>query len=177
MNWFVIFGSFFMLIIVGFIDGFAALLLGKEEYYAALMIVPVILLANLFLGIYYNLSIWFKLTDRTRYGMYFSLVGATLTLVLNLTLLPVLGIMASAWATLAAYLSMVLLSYYFGRRYYRIPYTLKKTGMVLFLAVALSYLSFELFRGNYLASIVFAIAFAVFIYWNQKTEIKQLWKV
>jgi O-antigen/teichoic acid export membrane protein len=177
MNWFVIFGSFFMLIIVGFIDGFAALLLGKEEYYAALMIVPVILLANLFLGVYYNLSIWFKLTDRTRYGMYFSLVGATLTLVLNLTLLPVLGIMASAWATLAAYLSMVLLSYYFGRRYYRIPYTLKKTGIVLFLAVALSYLSFELFRGNYLASIVFAIAFAVFIYWNQKTEIKQLWKV
>jgi O-antigen/teichoic acid export membrane protein len=177
LNWFVIFGSFFMLVIVGFIDDFAGLLLGKEEYYAALMIVPVILLANLFLGVYYNLSIWFKLTDKTRYGMYFSLVGAALTLLLNLTLLPVLGIMASAWATLAAYLSMVLLSYYFGRKYYRIPYTLKKTGTTLMLAVLLSFLSFQLFRGNYLASIIFAALFAAFIYWNQKTEIKQLWKL
>lgn len=177
LNWFVIFGSLFMLVIVGFIDDFAGLLLGKEEYYAALMIVPVILLANLFLGIYYNLSIWFKLTDRTRYGMYFSLVGAALTLVLNLTLIPVFGIMASAWATLAAYLTMVLLSYYFGRKYYRVPYTLKKTGIILGLAVILSFLSFELFRGNYLASIIFAIVFILFIYWNQKTEIKQLWNV
>ena len=177
MNWFVIFGSFFMLVIVAFIDDFAGLLLGKEEYYAALMIVPVILLANLFLGIYYNLSIWFKLTDRTRYGMFFSIVGALLTLLLNLSLLPVIGIMASAWATLAAYFTMVLLSYFYGRKYYPIPYTLKKTGIVLGLAVVFSFLSFHLFRGNYTASILFAILFGSFIYWNQKKEIKQLWKL
>jgi len=177
LNWFVIFGALFMLVIVGFIDQFARLLLGKEEYFAALMIVPVILLANLFLGIYYNLSVWFKLTDRTRYGMYFSLVGATLTLVLNITLIPVLGIMASAWATLAAYGAMVILSYRYGKRYYPVPYDLKSTGMVIGLAVLLSYLSFELFRGNYLASVLFTLGFAGFIYWSQKKEIKKLWKV
>ena len=177
MTWFLIFGALFMLIVVGFIDLFAGLLLGKEEYFAALMIVPVILLANLFLGIYYNLSIWFKLTDKTRYGMYFSLVGAMITLALNLALIPVLGIMASAWATLAAYLTMVLLSYFFGRKYYPIPYTLKKSGLLLVLATGLSYLSFVFFRGNYLVSVVLTILFIGYAYWNQKNEIREIWKV
>jgi O-antigen/teichoic acid export membrane protein len=177
MTWFLIFGALFMLIVVGFIDLFAGLLLGKEEYFAALMIVPVILLANLFLGIYYNLSIWFKLTDKTRYGMYFSLAGAMITLALNLALIPVLGIMASAWATLAAYLTMVLLSYFFGRKYYPIPYTLKKSGLLLVLATGLSYLSFVFFRGNYLVSAVLTILFIGYAYWSQKNEIREIWKV
>ena len=166
-----------MVIVVGFIDQFAQLLLGKEDYFAALMIVPVILLANLFLGVYYNLSIWFKLTDRTRYGMFFSLTGALITLVFNLALIPVLGIMASAWATLAAYLSMVLLSYFYGRKYYPIPYSLKKSGLLLLFATVLSYLSFVFFRGNYLVSIVMTALFAGYGYWIQKNEIRQLWKV
>ena len=176
MTWFIAFGALFMLIVVGFIDLFAGLLLGKEEYFAALMIVPVILLANLFLGVYYNLSIWFKLTDKTRYGMYFSLAGAIITLVLNLALIPIMGIMASAWATLAAYLSMVLLSYFYGRKYYPIPYSLKKSGLLLVLATAMSYLSFVFFRGNYLVSILITILFVAYAYWNQKNEIRQIWK-
>ena len=177
MTWFLLFGALFMVIVVGFIDQFAQLLLGKEEYFAALMIVPVILLANLFLGVYYNLSIWFKLTDRTRYGMFFSLTGALITLVFNLALIPVLGIMASAWATLAAYLSMVLLSYFYGRKYYPIPYSLKKSGLLLLFATVLSYLSFVFFRGNYLVSIVMTALFVGYGYWIQKNEIRQLWKV
>ena len=176
MTWFIAFGALFMLIVVGFIDLFAGLLLGKEEYFAALMIVPVILLANLFLGVYYNLSIWFKLTDKTRYGMYFSLAGAIITLALNLVLIPVMGIMASAWATLAAYLSMVLLSYFYGRKYYPIPYSLKKSGLLLVFATAMSYLSFVFFRGNYLVSILITILFVAYAYWNQKNEIRQIWK-
>lgn len=177
MTWFVIFGALFMLIVVGFIDLFAQLLLGKEEYFAALMIVPVILLANLFLGIYYNLSIWFKLTDKTQYGMYFSIAGALITLVLNITLIPVFGIMASAWATLAAYLTMVLLSYFYSRKYYPIPYSLKKSGLLLVFATALSYLSFVFFRGNYLVSLLITGLFVGYAYWNQKNEIRQIWKV
>ena len=177
LNWFVIFGALFMLVIVGFIDQFASLLLGKEEYYAALMIVPVVLLANLFLGIYYNLSVWFKLTDRTRYGMYFSITGAIVTLVVNIVFIPIIGIMASAWATLAAYTTMVVLSYYYGRKFYRVPYKLKKIGTILLLAILLSSISFGFFRGNYILSSLFAIVFAAFVYWNQKNEIKELWKV
>ena len=176
MTWFVIFGALFMLIGVGFIDLFAGLLLGKEEYFAALMIVPVILLANLFLGVYYNLSIWFKLTDKTRYGMYFSIVGAVFTLILNLALIPVLGVMASAWATLAAYLAMVLLSYFYSRKYYPIPYSLKKSGLLLVSATALSYLSFVFFRGNYLVSMLVIALFGACAFWIQKTEIRQIWK-
>lgn len=177
MTWFVIFGALFMLIVVAFIDQFAQLLLGKEEYFAALMIVPVILLANLFLGVYYNLSIWFKLTDKTRYGMYFSIAGAIITLILNVTLIPILGIMASAWATLAAYLLMASLSYFYGKKHYPIPYSLKKTGLLLLVSVALSYMSFVLFRGNYLVSLVFVALFLGYTYWSQKAEIRQLWKV
>jgi O-antigen/teichoic acid export membrane protein len=176
MTWFIAFGALFMLIVVGFIDVFAGLLLGKEEYFAALMIVPVILLANLFLGVYYNLSIWFKLTDKTRYGMYFSLAGAIITLALNLVLIPIMGVMASAWATLAAYLSMVLLSYFYGRKYYPIPYSLKKSSRLLGFATAMSYLSFVFFRGNYLVSILITILFVGYAYWNQKNEIRQIWK-
>jgi O-antigen/teichoic acid export membrane protein len=109
--------------------------------------------------------------------MYFSIAGAIITLVLNLTLIPIFGIMASAWATLAAYLSMVLLSYFYGKKHYPIPYSLKKTGLLLLVSVALSYMSFVLFRGNYLMSLLFVGLFLGYTYWSQKTEIRQLWKV
>ena len=105
-----------MIIIVGFIDQFALLLLGKSEYFNALEIVPIILLANLFLGIYYNLAVWFKLTDKTRYGMYFSILGAFVTIGFNVVFIPKIGYMASAWATLITYCSITLLSYFYGKK-------------------------------------------------------------
>ena len=92
--------------------------MGKKEYYQGLKIVPIILLANLFLGIYVNLAVWYKLTDRTKYGMYISLFGALITIVFNVVYLPKIGYMASAWATLITYSVMVIISYYFGRKYY-----------------------------------------------------------
>lgn len=176
LNWFIIFGSVFMLIIVGFIDQFASLLLGDAQYYAALSIVPVILLANLFLGIYYNLSIWFKLTDKTRYGMYFSIFGALVTVAFNLAFIPRIGFMASAWATLTAYVIMAILSYFYGKKYYPVNYQVGNILMTIVLTTGLSYLSFLFFRGNYFISIVLIILFIVYVFWNQKTEIKQIWK-
>ena len=176
LNWFIIFGALFMIIIIGFIDQFAMLLLGKAEYFQALEIVPVILLANLFLGIYYNLSVWFKLTDRTRYGMYFSILGALITIGLNIIYIPKIGYMASAWATLITYLFIASLSYFYGRKYYSIPYSLKKIFLTLSITIAGSYLSFIHFRGNYLVSITIIIAFMLTVFWSQKSEIKQIWK-
>ena len=176
LNWFIIFGALFMIIIVGFIDQFAMLLLGKPEYFQALEIVPVILLANLFLGIYYNLSVWFKLTDRTRYGMYFSILGALITIGLNIIYIPIIGYMASAWATLITYLFIASLSYFYGKKYYRIPYSIKKIFLTLSITIAGSYLSFIHFRGNYLVSITIIIAFLITVFWSQKSEIKQIWK-
>lgn len=176
LNWFIIFGGFFMIIIVGFIDQFALLLLGKAEYFQALEIVPVILLANLFLGIYYNLSVWFKLTDRTRYGMYFSILGALITIGLNIIYIPKIGYMASAWATLITYLIIATLSYFYGKKYYSIPYSLKGIFLILAITIAGSYISFEHFRGNYLMSILIIFIFMGTVIWYKKSEIQQIWK-
>lgn len=176
LNWFVIFGALFMIIIVGFIDQFALLLLGKSEYFSALEIVPIILLANLFLGMYYNLSVWFKLTDKTRYGMYFSVLGAIITIAINIIFIPKIGYMASAWATLITYCFIATLSYFYGKKYYEIPYPLKYIFLTLTLAVGGSYLSFIYYRGNYAMSIFIVLAFLGITVWTQKSEIKKIWK-
>lgn len=176
LNWFIVFGALFMIIIVGFIDQFALLLLGKSEYFSALEIVPVILLANLFLGIYYNLAVWFKLTDKTRYGMYFSIIGALVTIGFNVVFIPKIGYMASAWATLITYCSITLLSYFYGKKYYHIPYPLKPIFFTLLVTIAGSYVSFSYFRGNYFVSTAIILIFLSITIWTQKSEIKQIWK-
>jgi len=176
LTWFTIIGAVFLVIIVAFIDQFANLLLGKDEYFEALAIVPVILLANLFLGIYYNLSIWYKLTDKTRYGMYFSIAGAIITIVFNIVFIPVIGFMASAYATLITYSFMTIISYVYGKKYYSIPYQIKNIFFYIILSASLSYFSFLLFRGNILVSILIVILFLWVILWNEKNEIKQLFK-
>ena len=176
LNWFTIVGALFMLIVVLYLDVFASILLGKEEYFSALIIVPIILLANLFLGIYNNLSIWYKLTDRTKYGMYFSIIGAFLTIVLNLWLIPKIGFIGSAWATLTAYGSMMLLSYFVGKKYYPVNYDLKKLIIYLILAIAFCVVSFLNFRGNYWISTFLLLIFVGKIYWSEKEELKVILK-
>ena len=81
------------------------------------------------MGIFYNLSIWYKLTDRTVIGAMISIFGALLTIVLNVSLIPILGFMGSAWASLISWLFMSLLSYFIGKRYYHIRYKLSKGGL------------------------------------------------
>ncbi len=99
-------------------------------------VVPVLLLANVFLGIYFNLSIWYKLTNQTRFGAWFALAGAVITILLNLWWIPRFGYHGSAWAHLVCYLCMTALSYAYGQRHYPIPYDLRKIG--LFIASALA---------------------------------------
>ncbi|MEM9024126.1 MAG: oligosaccharide flippase family protein, partial [Bacteroidota bacterium] len=119
----------------------------NQEYWEGLQVVPVLLLANLFLGIFYNQSVWYKLTNRTVYGAYIALVGAAITVVLNLWWIPVLGYMGSAWATLICYASMALISYLLGQRFYAVPYRLKKIFFFLALAVG-TYSISEAIRHN-----------------------------
>jgi O-antigen/teichoic acid export membrane protein len=98
------------------------------NYREGLVIVPFLLLANLFLGLYYNIAIWYKLSDKTRYGAIIALCGAGITIVANLVLIPWFvqmgqaGYLGSAWATLACYASMVWLAYWLGQKHYPIPY-------------------------------------------------------
>ncbi|MEQ9062935.1 MAG: polysaccharide biosynthesis C-terminal domain-containing protein [Vicingaceae bacterium] len=106
-----------------------------EEYRSGAVIVPILLMANIFLGIYYNLSVWYKLTDKTSYGAFISLVGAGITVTVNVVLIPRIGYIGSAWATLACYLSMTLLSYFLGRKFYKIDYPILRIGMYFATAI------------------------------------------
>jgi len=93
-----------------------------------LKVVPILMLANVFLGIYYNQSVWYKLTDRTRAGSAISLIGAGITLVLLFVLIPRMGYMGAAWTTLICYASMAVISYVWGQKHYPVPYNV---GQVL----------------------------------------------
>jgi O-antigen/teichoic acid export membrane protein len=163
-KYFVVFGSFILVAVIVFIDILKELLIQNSTYWEAMHIVPLILLANLFLGIYHNLSVWYKITDRTRFGGYISVVGALFTLALNIILIPVIGYTGSAIATLVAYGVMMLLSYFYGRKYYPIPYNLKKIGGYLVLSVLFSVFSFYVFRGNYFVGISLLIIFLGTVY-------------
>ncbi|MGY6557776.1 MAG: lipopolysaccharide biosynthesis protein [Nitritalea sp.] len=120
------------------------LILGKEGYLEGLSIVPLLLLGYLFLGIYYNLSIWFKLTDQTKYSLYLTLLGAGITLITVLLLVPKLGFMGAACSTLFAYMSMSALCYALGQKYYPIPYQTGKDLAYLLVGAALSYAGYYL---------------------------------
>ena len=98
----------------------------KEEYWEGLSVVPILLMAYFYNGIFYNLSAWYKLSGKTKFGAYISLFGAAITIVLNLLLIPIMGYMGSAWATVICYFSMAVLSYVLGQRNYSIPYDLKQ---------------------------------------------------
>ena len=174
MNYFIIIGALVFIGIVGYIDILKYFI--NPNYWSALAIVPVILLANLFLGIYYNLAIWYKLTDKTRYGMYFSIIGAILTIALNLWLIPVIGIMASAYATLIAYGSMTIVSYLYGKKYYPINYNLQKIAVYLIASAVISFISFNYFRGNFWVSTLLITCFAAIIYWKEKKDLLVIFK-
>jgi O-antigen/teichoic acid export membrane protein len=136
-------------------------------------VVPILLLAYLFLGIYHNLSVWYKITDRTKFGAYISVIGAAITLLINLMFIASYNYMASAVATLSAYVSMTLLSYYFGRKHYPITYNIKKIGFYLLLSIGLSALSFYQFRAQYFVGSVLIGLLLLIIWQKEKVTIKQ----
>lgn len=113
----------------------------NEAYWEGLKIVPTLLLANVFLGIYYNQSIWYKLANKTKFGAYIAIGGGIITLILNLLLIPLMGYMGSAITTLIVYFTMMVASYYFGQKIYPIKYNLRKIGLFLIASLVLFGLS------------------------------------
>lgn len=111
----------------------------NEAYWAGLAVVPILLLANVFLGIYYNQSIWYKLSGQTKFGAYIAISGALITILINVIFIPLYGFMASAWATLIVYAFQMVASYLLGQKYYPIKYNLRK--FVLYLGTALLFYS------------------------------------
>lgn len=141
-------GGLAFLAIMLYLDYFQYLIAGS--YREGLVIVPITLLAYLFLGIYYNFSAWYKLTDQTRIGAYISVGGAVVTLVVNIVLIPRIGYAGSAWAALACFGSMMAAGYLIGQRYYPIPYPIGRMALYLVLAIGIYYLS-DRFRVDGLA--------------------------
>ena len=175
-KYFVIFGSLILLGVIVFADVLKFLLLDNKSYWEAMKVVPLIILANFCLGIYNNLSVWYKLTDRTKMGAYISIVGAVLTLVLNYLLIPKFSYYGSAIATIAAYGSMMFISYVLGNRYYPIPYDMEKIGGYLGLSILFSAISFYGFRENYFVGIPLLLLFVHFVYHNEKATILSIIK-
>ena len=142
MNYFVWVCLFIGLSTLLFLDLIAPLAIRQSAYFEhadALRIVPILLLANVFLGILYNLSIWYKVEEKTQLGAWISIGGATVTVLLLITLIPQYGIVAAAWTTLVVYIGMSIASYLLGQRHYPVPYKLGKIGL-MFLAGTLLYL-------------------------------------
>jgi O-antigen/teichoic acid export membrane protein len=164
MHWFVILGALFMLGVVCFMDLFARILIKDSVYYAGLSIVPVILLANLCSGIYNNLSVWYKLTDKTKAGMYISITGGLLTVIFLWILVPAYGYQGAAWTTLIAYGSMMLISWYVGSKYYPVPYNIREIILYISVSVILSMLSYHFFRGYYIVNFFIVAGYVLLIF-------------
>jgi O-antigen/teichoic acid export membrane protein len=177
-KYFVILGSLISLCVIVFADILKQILVPNESYWSAMNVVPLIVLANFFLGIYTNLSVWYKLINKTKVGAYISIVGAIVTLGLNLALIPLIGYMGSAIATIFAYGSMMLISYQLGQKKYPIPYDKNAIFGYLSLSIILSGLSFyiPILRKTYIFGIISILFFAYFVYRNEKETILKIIK-
>jgi len=150
----------------------------NESYWVGLRVVPILLLANVFLGVYYNQSIWYKLSGKTKFGAYIALSGAFITVLINVLFIPRYGYMACAWATLIVYLFQMLLSYFLGQKHYPIPYNIWKfflyigsTLTLYFVAIQINFESLYMnlvFRNSLLLIFVFSL-----FYFEKNKDIKE----
>lgn len=139
MTWFVIFIWFIFLGVTLYIDVFKYFI--GPKFWIGLQIVPIVLAAKMFLGMFYNLSVWYKLTNKTLYGALIALIGAAATIVLNIVFIPTYGFIASAWANFACYFMMMVVSYFWGRKIYKVNYELPRILLYSTTALLLYYLS------------------------------------
>lgn len=135
MKYFIVFGLIIFLVVMLYIDIFKYFI--GSNFHKGLFIVPIVLFANLLLGIFYNLSVWYKLTNLTRFGALIAIIGAIITILLNIILIPKIGYLGSAWAHFACYFVMVVISFFWGRRYFPVNYDLKRIFLYITLALVL----------------------------------------
>lgn len=141
----------------------------NRAYWVGLDVVPPLLFGYVALGVYMNLSVWYKLSDQTKYGLYISGIGALLTIVLNVIFIPKYSYMASAWISFTAYTVMMILSYTWGQKNYHIPYNIKKNLAYIISAAVLVYLSFYVFKRNiYIGDALLIVYVAIAVYFEWK---------
>lgn len=149
-----------------------------EEYRVGMDVVPVLLLANLFLGIFINQSIWYKLTGQTGYGALLTILGAIITISLNVYWIPRVGFIGAAWATFICYASMMVVSYFLGNKHYPVNYDLKRIWGYLGLSVTLYFISSLLkinsITGTLLVNNLLLTGFIALVWKLEKNNLKQL---
>ncbi len=152
----------------------------NPKMWVGLKVVPILLLANMFVGIYYNLSIWYKLGNKTIAGAYITLIGAAVTIIINYLFVPHYSYMACAWATFLAYGSMMVVSYVWGQKEYRVPYAWKKLCAYIIIAVIIYFMHHWLIAKisgtwfNYGLATALLLMYTVFILRVEKNEFQRL---
>jgi O-antigen/teichoic acid export membrane protein len=146
----------------------------NHDYWVGLDVVPPLLFGYVALGIYMNLSVWYKLSDQTKYGLYISGIGAIVTIVFNVLFIPAYSYMASAWVSFAAYTCMMVMSYVWGQKNYPIPYHLKKNLVYIIISVVFVYLSFYVFKRNIFVGNALLFIFVAGAYFAEGKELKAI---
>ncbi|MFC2152864.1 lipopolysaccharide biosynthesis protein [Bacteroidota bacterium] len=174
MNYFIIFGLIIFLGVMFYIDILKYFI--AKEFWEGLKVVPILLVAKLIFGILFSLSIWYKVTDKTKYGIIVAVTGAIITIVLNIFLLPIIGYVGSAFASLFSYSVMLIVSYLLSRKHYLINYNFRKIGFYFIMAFVLFSLSKIMESDNkivmYTINTVLLVAFIISAYLVEKRHIK-----
>lgn len=173
MTYFVIVCATIFLGVMLFID-IVKYFIPNEAFWEGLQVVPILMFANISLGIYYNQSIWYKLSGKTKFGAYIGIFGALITIILNFIWIPIYGYVGSAWATLICYSSMMILSFILSRQHYPIKYDLPKVILYLSLAFGIyfvsTYLSFNSISIKYIIHSIIMLAFLGLIYFLERPK-------
>lgn len=173
LNYFAIAGAFIFLTVTLYLDVFKWFI-RNTEFHEGLNVVPILLMANLFFGLYISLSIWYKLTDKTSLGGWVALSAAALTIALNVWWIPLFGYTGSAWATLIVYVYLAVVSLILGNRYYPIPYQVGRIAVYIMVAALIFFIDSNfthyLPAHAYLIKAVYLALYGALVYW---LEVKQ----
>ncbi len=179
MKYFVIFGLLIFLGMMLYVDFLKIII--QKDYQEGMKAIPLILMANLFFGIYFTLSLWYKLTDKTTLGAFVAIFGAVITVLLNVLLIPVMGYMGSAISTFLGFFLMMLVSYFLGQKYYPVPYPVKRILTYFSLAVLIYFLS--VYTNSiptvlkYGVNTLLLLAFLGTVFMLENRELKSLFKI
>jgi O-antigen/teichoic acid export membrane protein len=179
MKYFVIFGLLIFLGMMLYVDLLKIII--QKDYQEGMKAIPLVLMANLFFGIYFTLSLWYKLTDKTKLGAYVAIFGAVITILLNVLLIPIMGYMGSAISTFLGFLIMMVVSYFLGQKYYPVPYPVKRILTYFLIAFVIYFISIYTntlaMALKYLINTILLFAFFASVFMLEKSELKSLFKI
>ena len=175
MKYFIMFTLFAFLAVMFYLDLFKYII--KNDYWEGLRVVPIVMMAEIFMGIYFNLSFWYKLTDRTRWGAIMSGIGCAVLLAINIIFVPKVGYVACAWGGVAGYGVCMLLSYFLCQKYYNVPYDIIGIAGYFALALGLYFLStlihFEHTAARLAVNTALLLIYTAVILYNERALVKQ----